>query len=120
VSKHYSELKKDLIEHGWLVISTGETLPNEHAHADAEGRFYVDDDGFGFVRRPKEFLEAENKRIATLEAHLRDVVENIVCDVCPFWLTKGRACGAWEGSTPVSKNTCRSALLSHFGLEDTP
>lgn len=54
--KKPEELIQDLIHHGGAIVGSNECNEYEIAHARADGRFAVDEDGLGFVRRPSSWL----------------------------------------------------------------
>lgn len=54
--KKPEQLIQDLIHHGGAIVGSNECNEYEIAHARADGRFAVDADGLGFVRRPSSWL----------------------------------------------------------------
>ncbi len=54
----------DLAQRGGAIVSSGECCPIAIAAAKANGRFYVGEDGKGFVRRCPEWLESREKAYA--------------------------------------------------------
>ena len=56
MNKAVGEITQDLIEHGGAVVSSSDCHVIELDGARADGRFYTNSDGFGFVRRTQEWL----------------------------------------------------------------
>lgn len=63
MTKTPSELIADLVSEGGAIVSSGDCHEMEIAFAQACGRFAVDDDGMGFVRRPKDWLDMVSESI---------------------------------------------------------
>ncbi len=57
------ELIQQLVKEGGAIVSSNDCTEMELVDARLHGRFAVDDDGMGFVRRSKEWLA---------RIHLRD------------------------------------------------
>lgn len=51
------ELILQLVKEGGAIVSSNDCHEIEIANARSCGRFAVDEDGLGFVRRPKEWLD---------------------------------------------------------------
>lgn len=51
------ELLDQLAAFGGYIVSSGDCSEMEIAHARAEGRMYVNEQGLGFIRRPKQAAE---------------------------------------------------------------
>ncbi len=62
MTKTPMQLIQDVIEHGGAIVSSNDASLIEIANAEACGRFAVNADGFGFVRRTKEWLEYVKSR----------------------------------------------------------
>lgn len=58
-----TRLLDDLAAKGGAIVSTASCCPCEIALAQDEGRFGVDRDGLGFVRREQEWLRNVTKPI---------------------------------------------------------
>jgi len=56
------QLIDQLIREGGAIVSSAECSDMEIAVAQSVGRFSVDENGFGFVRRPKEWLAIVKRR----------------------------------------------------------
>ncbi len=55
------QLLEQLIREGGAIVSSNDCGRLELSDAQAHGRFAVDVDGMGFVRRPKEWLDRVHK-----------------------------------------------------------
>lgn len=62
------ELIRKLAIDGGCIVSSGDCSSLEIADAQATNRMYVDDDGLGFILRPKEWLARVQKRDGLLLA----------------------------------------------------
>lgn len=56
------QLVDQLISDGGAIVSSNDCSEMEIAFASAHGRFATDAEGFGFVRRTKEWLSLQKKR----------------------------------------------------------
>ena len=51
-----------LAKEGGCIVSSGSASVHEIADAKVRGDFYVDDNGFGFILRSKEWLDRVHQR----------------------------------------------------------
>lgn len=64
-----SQLIQQLIEEGGAIVSSNICSLIEIADAKATGRFAVDDEGFGFVRRYREWVDTRQDEFTTDPLH---------------------------------------------------
>lgn len=76
-----SELAGALMDERGAVVCSGDCDVIELAAARREGRFFVDDDGLGYVLRPKGWRELAEQSIPGVPA-LRDAVSKAYCVTC--------------------------------------
>lgn len=57
-----NQLIQQLVNEGGAIVSSNDCSEMEIAFAQSEGRFAADDEGFGFVRRLKKWLELNKAR----------------------------------------------------------
>lgn len=57
-----SQLLDQLMSDGGAIVSSNSCSEIELADANAHGRFAVNADGFGFVRRPQKWLDINKNR----------------------------------------------------------
>ena len=57
-----NQLIDQLVTEGGAIVSTGDCSEMEIVNAQAHGRFSVREDGMGFVRRTKEWLDLQLAR----------------------------------------------------------
>jgi hypothetical protein len=88
-----NELIFELVSKGGAIVSTTDCSNHEIVNAQVNGRFAVTDDGLGFVRRPKEWLEInKNREIAHPNVGGR-------FDTQPTPQTEGSQCAATANPT---------------------
>ena len=56
-----TELLVELVKHGGAIVSSNDCTEMEIVDARVHGRFAVDDEGMGYVRRMKEWLDRIHK-----------------------------------------------------------
>ena len=56
------QLVDQLIQSGGAIVSSAACSPMEIAFAQTHGQFAVNDDGFGFVLRSKDWLDLQKTR----------------------------------------------------------
>lgn len=64
MAKTIWHLVQELTTHGGAIVLSSEASHMEIAHAQAEGRWVVDDNGLGFIRRTREWLDGAHNAIA--------------------------------------------------------
>ena len=71
-----SKLLRRVVENGMIIASTNDLSELEIAHASANGRMYVDENGYGFAAVPKPVSDDTAARIEQLRGrrmHLRPI-----------------------------------------------